>query len=442
MRHWAVTLPLATLLLGGAAGRLAAQGASTLVVDRVIAVVGKAPILESQVDERLFQSVGGGAKLPTDSAALRTLKRQFIDTLINEELMFQQAESDTMVKVTGQEVSDAVDQRVKNVRKQIPSQIDFINELKSEGWQTEDEWRRFLTQEQNRSITIDKLRQRLNDEGKLKPLPPTEREMRAFYDRLKGGFDSLPPTISMKQIVIAPKATAAAKAIARNLADSLAKELRKGDSTTFANAAKRYSMDPSSAVNGGELGWYRRGGGFVPEFERAVFSLKPGAISDPVETPFGYHVIQVARVNAGEVRARHILIIPKIDSSAAEAAHLLADSVYDAIQHGATFDSLQFIHQDPVEEKLLEDIPVPSLESKGPEYMRALEGVDSGQVTKPFALPGGKWAILQVLARHPAGPMGFEPLSERIRTYLGRLNAEHSYIASLRAKTYIEIKDP
>jgi peptidyl-prolyl cis-trans isomerase SurA len=440
MTRFAVTLPLAALLLGGAATVLSAQGASTLVVDRVVAVVGKTPILDSQVEERIFSRRSDGFKVPTDSVAFNALKRQFVDSLVNEELMYQQAQADTMVKVTDQETADATDQVVKNVRKQLPSQVDFLAELKQEGWQSEDDWRRYLMQQQHRTLVLDRFRQRLQDEGKLKPLPPTEKEMREFYDRMKGGFDSLPPTISLKQIVIAPKASPEAKAKARNFADSIAKELRKGDSSAFANAAKRYGMDPSAPL-GGELGWARRGQ-YVPEFERAVFSLKPGIISDPVETPYGYHVIQVSRVNAGEVKARHILIIPVVDSASASAAHTLADSIYAAIGRGATFDSLQFVHQDPVEEKVLEDVPMPSLEAKGPDYVRALAGVDSGQTTKPFSLPGNKWAIVRVLSRHPAGPVGFEALSDRIKVYLGKQNSERSYINSLRAKTYIEIKDP
>jgi peptidyl-prolyl cis-trans isomerase SurA len=223
--------------------------------------------------------------------------------------------------------------------------------------------------------------------------------------------------------------------------------LRKGDSASFANAAKRFSMDSGSGAIGGELGWARRGK-YVPEFERAVFSLKPGAISDPVETTFGFHILQVSRVNAGEVNARHILIMPKIDSAAAAAARMLADSLYAALLRGAAFDSLQHLYHNPAEEKVSDDVPLPSLQANFPEYTRALAGVDSGQLSKPFRIGGGqpsnadKWAIVRVTGRHPAGPVSYEALADRIRTYLGKENATRAYINSLRAKTYIEIKGP
>ena len=447
MKRFAVTLLLAALPIGGAARVLSAQGAAGTVIDRVAAVVGKTPILDSQIDEMLFRKQGEGLKIPGDSVALRALKRQFVDSLITEELMYQQAQADTMVKVTDQETNDATDQMVRSVRKALPSELEFTAELRREGWQSVDEWRRYLLQEQHRILMISRFRQRLQDQGKFKPLAPTDKEMRAFYEEMKGSFDSLPPTISIKQIVIAPKANDAAKAAARALADSLARELRKGDTASFANAAKRFSMDSGSGALGGELGWKRRGE-YVPEFERVVFALKPGVISEPVESPFGYHIIQVSRVNAGEVNARHILIMPTIDSAAAATAAKLADSVYAALLRGATFDSLQYLYHNPAEEKTSENVPLPSLQANFPEYGRALAGVDSGQISKPFRLGGSqpsfadKWAIVRVTSRRSAGPASYESFADRIRTYLGNRNAMQAYINTLRAKTYIEIKDP
>jgi peptidyl-prolyl cis-trans isomerase SurA len=74
-------------------------------------------------------------------------------------------------------------------------------------------------------------------------------------------------------------------------------------------------MDPGTKQLGGDLGWNRRGGGLVPEFEQMMFALRPGDVSPVIKTAFGYHIIKVDRVQSAEVKARHILISPVIDSA-------------------------------------------------------------------------------------------------------------------------------
>jgi peptidyl-prolyl cis-trans isomerase C len=86
------------------------------------------------------------------------------------------------------------------------------------------------------------------------------------------------------------------KAKARVQADDVLAQLKKG--AAFADLAKKYSQDPGSAPNGGDLGFFGKGQ-MVPAFEQAAFGLKPGQTSGVVETPFGYHIIRVSEAKAG-----------------------------------------------------------------------------------------------------------------------------------------------
>src|SRR6185312_9302228 len=220
----------------------------------------------------------------------------------------------------------------------------YRNELKKAGFGTPEEYRRWLTDQQRRAAFQNRLIDKLRQEGKLKPVSPTEQEMRAYFNEQKGSLGARPATISFRQIVIAPRPSPGAKARTRQQADSIVLELRRG--ADFATAAKRFSQDPGSRDQGGSLNWFRRGV-MVPEFERVAFGLKPGVVSDPVESPFGYHIIQVERAQPAEVQARHILPVPEIDSAHVDSARATAAAVHQALEAGAPFDSLQRRYHDP-----------------------------------------------------------------------------------------------
>ena len=215
-------------------------------------------------------------------------------------------------------------------------------------------------------------------------------------------------------------------------------ELRRG--ADFATAAKRFSQDPGSKDLGGSLNWFRRGV-MVPEFERVAFSLKPGVVSDPVESPFGYHIIQVERIQPGEVQARHILLIPTIDSIHVDSARALAESARAMIMRGASFDSLQRALHDPSAERQADNVPVDKL----PEaYAKAIGDADSGAVAPVLQLPGAgtrdQFVIVQVMGRRPQGDIRFEDVRDRIREQLGQQLAVRRYIDNLRRSTYVDVR--
>jgi len=421
--------------LGGPA---AAHPDGPIVVDRVVAIVGNRPVLSSQVDEEVFSRQSQGQTLPTDPDSLAALRKQVISSIVDEELLVQQAQRDTAIKVTDQEIADGVEQQVRKVRGNFTSEVDYKNELKRAGFGTPEEYRRWLTDQQRRSAFQNRLIDKLRQDGKLKPVPPTEQEMRTYFNEQKGALGNRPATISFRQIVIAPRPSPEAKGRTRAQADSIVLELRRG--ADFATAAKRFSQDPGSKDQGGSLNWFRRGV-MVPEFERVAFSLRPGVVSDPVESPFGYHIIQVERVQPGEVQARHILLIPEIDSIHVDSARALADSVRKLVLRGVPFDSLQRALHDPSAEKQADNVPADKL----PEaYAKAFGDADSGAVAPVFSLPGAgtreQFVVAQITGRRPPGDIRYEDVRDRIRDQLGQQLAIRRYIDRLRSATYVEVR--
>ena len=366
-------------LLRGAALPLAGQGAGE-ATDRIIAIVGNRPILLSEVDEQITARMQQqNQPVPADTAQLNPLRRQMIQELIDLELLYQIAITDTTVKVTDEQVNAAVDEQVRNVRRRYQSDQQYRADLAKSGFFTPEEYRRWLTETQRKELIRNQLLDHLRGTGKLKAVIPTDRELRAAFEQQKGK-QKRPETVSFKQIVVTPKPSAEAKARALAQADSILAELRKG--ADFATAAKRFSMDPASKEQGGSLGWFRRGQ-MVTKFEDVAFLLKPGVISNPVETEYGYHLIQVERVQPAEVSARHILIIPELVKADLDTAEAIANRVKAQLEAGANIDSLTRVYSDPLEEKDVRDLPSDKLL---PAYAEAFKDIPAGGYTPVFRL--------------------------------------------------------
>jgi len=410
---------------------------SSFMVDRVLAVVGNRPVLASQVEEEIFSRESQGAKLPTDPKGLDAVRLQIVSSIIDEELLVQQAQRDTSIKVTDEEIASGVEEQVRKVRGNFTSEVDYRAELSKAGFQTPEEYRRWLSDQQRRAAFQNRLIEKLRADGKLKSVSPTEKEMRQFFDDQRASLGKRPATLSFRQIVVSPKPSPEAKAITKAQADSIVLELRGG--ADFATAARRFSQDPGSKEQGGSLNWFRRGV-MVPEFERVAFSLKPGVISDPVESPFGYHIIQVERVQPAEVQARHILLVPPVDSAHVESARAVAMRVRNALVEGASFDSLQRIHHDPSAERDADNVPMTKLPEN---YAKVIADADSGTVVPIFTLPGNgrdQFVVLQVTGRRPEGDVKYEDVRDRIREQLGQQLAIRRYLDRLRKATYVEIR--
>ena len=189
-------LAVSAILVAGCvalAASAAAQAPSP--IDRIVAVVGVRPILASQIDKEIVRFEAQGGQLPPDSAGRAKMRRQILDRMVDEELIVQQAQRDTTVKVTEQEVLDAVEQTYQNARKQFNSELEFQNQLRAVGLGSVEEWRRQLADDQRRRILQDRLFENLRQKGKLKPIPPTDDQMREFWEQNRSQQPKRPATV-------------------------------------------------------------------------------------------------------------------------------------------------------------------------------------------------------------------------------------------------------
>lgn len=132
-----------------------------------------------------------------------------------------------------------------------------------------------------------------------KQVKPTETELKAFYADNKDLFTVPEQRHARHILILAKQGDAASEAAAKKKIAEIQAKLKAGE--PFEKLAKAYSEDPGSAAVGGDLGWFEQGT-MVPAFDKRVFSMKEGEISEPVQTRFGFHIIQLLGIKPKHVQ--------------------------------------------------------------------------------------------------------------------------------------------
>ncbi len=410
----------------------------SLEIDRVVAVVGETPILYSELREQVIMRRARGEELPTDSAALATLERTVLDEMVDAELLIQKAKEEK-IEVSDEELERNIDQRLKQIREQFGSEAEFRSELRKAGFGTPDDYRKQQMDMLRKSEMQREVFTKLRRDGKLAAAPVNETEVTEAYERSKASLPKREARISFRQIVVAPKPSTVARAAARAKAESLLVEIARGGD--FEQIAKRESMDPGSKELGGDLGWFRRGAMLRP-FEEMAFALPVGRVSPIVETAYGFHIIRVDRAQPAEVKARHILIRPVIDSVDVARARVQADSVRKMLDDGANIDSLTARYHDPAENVILPDVPRDSLPAA---YAAGIGTVGANTLVGPFPIPDvanerEKFVVVRVTAATPAGDYPEAEARQVLRQQIGEAKTARRFIDSLKKQTYVSIR--
>ena len=412
---------------------------STVATDGIVAVVGTHPILWTEVMEVIGQERSRGVRLPEDSAGAAEYARNILNQLIDEQVLLQRAAGDTSITVGDADVVETVDRQIQQIRSQFPSDQEFLRQLRQAGFGSQDEYRKWLSEQARKSELQRRLVQKYQSEGKMVRVAVSNEDVNEAYERAKATFPKRPPAVTFRQLVIPTQATREALDRARARADSVLADIRRG--ADFEQVARRESQDSSTREQGGDLGWQRRGE-LVPEFEEMMFSLQPGQVSSLVFTPYGFHILKVDRAKPAEVKVRHILIKPQYTPDDTVRARARADSALQLWRGGAVFDSLvrRFHDRDEMEGSL-EPFPREQLPES---YREAIGTRAKGEFVGPFPIADRnrgvpKYVVLQLTDVIEAGEYTVEEVRDRMRQQLSQERSFRRLLDQLKRETYVRM---
>ncbi len=305
MRYILVVIFLSTVLFG------------QQTADRIVAVVDNEIILKSELDFRVNMEAAQKNLDPANEL----LQQQILNQLIEEKLLYAQAELDS-ITVKDEQVTEVLENQINYFIQQYGSK----ERLEQLYGMPVEKIKRTLREDTRKSLMAQMMQQK-----KFSEMQVTRKEVIEFYDQFKDSLSIVPDKYQLSHIFQNPQTGDRIKRKAKDLAVKLLDSLKKGGD--FAELAKKFSDDPGSASQGGDLGFVKRGV-FYPEFESVAFSLAPNQLSGIVESPVGYHIIQLLERRGEAIHSRHILVKLKSDDEADLKAIEFLTEIRDSIMKG------------------------------------------------------------------------------------------------------------
>jgi len=372
-------------------------------VDGVVAQVGKEIILQSDIAIQRDALAREGQTL-TDC--------QMIRELLLEKLLIHHAAIDSVI-IAEEEVDENIDRRID----QLVGQIGTERRLEEYYGKTILEIKEEMRPLMRNQMTAQRMQMTITETIEVTP-----KEVEDAVALIP--LDSLPligTEVELAQIIIEPKVSPQAEQDAIDRLNQLRDRILGGSS--FATMAILYSEDPGSNRNGGEYKGIKRGV-FVKEFEAIAFNLRPGEVSAPFRTEYGFHIVQLQVKRGEELDLRHILIKPKVEQADLDAAKNTLDSLRSAILAGSiTFEKVAETYSADEESKLNGGVMMNpmttdvrwNVENLDRGIFYAIEQIQPGEISEP------------ALVRKPDGQEIFRILQLRDRVAPHRANLAQDF---------------
>ncbi|MEI7812447.1 MAG: peptidylprolyl isomerase [Ignavibacteria bacterium] len=402
------------------------------VLDKVIAVVDNEVIMKSEVEFRASQFASQRNLNPADTQ----LKKQVLNGIIEEKLLYAQALLDSVI-ITDEDVSRRVDYQVE----QFISQFGSREKVEQAYAMSIEKIKRELRENTRKSLMSQTLMQK-----KFGNVESSRREVEGFYNNYKDSLGLIPEKYTLAHIFITPKAGAKVKEMAKDLARSILDSVKAG--ADFAEMAKKYSEDPGTGSQGGDLGFSKRGR-LVPEFEAACYTLEPGQLSGIVETVFGFHIIQLIEKRGDAVHARHILVKIKNDEDADIRTIEFLSDIRDSVKRGfSKFEDYAKKYSDDKETaKFGGMIGAPDIGQLDKSLLETIEKLKSGEISYPVRMELGNGIygyhivyLIKKILQHKAGIEADYSEIKQLADYQKQEKLRAKWIEELKGKIYWEIR--
>ena len=329
------TIACLVFLTGLASHQLYSQDTEGFVVDEIIAKVDNYIVLKSDLEKGYQDYLANGGS-PSMEA-----KCQFLALLVRNKLMLAKAEIDSVV-VTDADVDQNTQRRMDVILGQSGKTPDELEQIYGK---TLEQIRTELRDQIREQMIVSKMEETITEKITITPA-----EIKKFFNRFPE--DSLPyfsASVEVAQIVKIAQVSDEQNEKTRNQLLGIRTQILSGED--FATLARKYSDDPSVLSNNGEMGWVGRGR-MVPEYEAMAFKLKPGEISMPFKTDFGFHIMQLIERRGNEYNSRHILIAPQPSEEDLRSSIRYLDSLRNQIlSDSITFEMAAKEYSDDVQTK-------------------------------------------------------------------------------------------
>lgn len=290
------------------------------LIDKTIAIIGGEAIMLSQLESEIQMMMAQGV------TSDRNLRCEVLENMLVQKLFLNQARLDSL-NVKEDQVEATLEERISNVMTQLGGEKQTVDYFKKPIYKIKQDWREALREQ---SLTQQMQQKVMQSAGTMTPA-----QVEKFYKKIDK--DSLPiisTQYKYSQIALYPSKENAVLAVKERLLE-FRNRVMNGEK--FSTLASLYSEDPGSAPRGGELRMASKNI-YWPAFSDAAVVLKPGQISQIVETPDGFHIIQMIEKDGDMFNARHILLKPQFTSADRDKAFKTLDSLKAKIQS----DSITF----------------------------------------------------------------------------------------------------